>query len=56
LNIRKDESSDIEYFSTKNNTLKKLTQVQVIEKPKEFVNNYPDSFPATVTSTIYPKN
>ncbi|UMQ41117.1 metallophosphoesterase [Chryseobacterium sp. Y16C] len=55
LNIRKDQSSDIEYFSTKDNTLQKLTHVQVIEKPKEFINNYPNSFPSTVTSTIYPK-
>lgn len=55
LNIRKDQSSDIEYFSTKDNTLQKLTHVQVIEKPKEFINNYPNSFPSTITSTIYPK-
>jgi hypothetical protein len=27
----------------------------VIDKPKEFINNYPDSFPPTVISTIYPE-
>jgi hypothetical protein len=54
LNIRKDQSSDVEYFSTKDNKLEKLSHIQVIEKPKEFVNNYPNSFPATVSSTIYP--
>jgi hypothetical protein len=55
LNIRKDQSSDVEYFSTKDNALQKLTHVQVIEKPKEFINNYPNSFSSTVTSSIYPK-
>ncbi|MCE3075498.1 metallophosphoesterase [Chryseobacterium gwangjuense] len=55
LNIRKDQSSDVEYFSTKDNKINQLTHVQVIEKPKEFINNYPNSFPATVSSTIYPK-
>lgn len=55
LNIRKDLSSDVEYFSTKNNTLKKLTQIEVISKPEEFKNNYPDTLPATVTTTIYPE-
>jgi hypothetical protein len=34
LNIRKDESSDIEYFSTKNNTLKKLTQFRLLKNLK----------------------
>lgn len=55
LNIRKDESADVEFFSTEGGQQKKLTQITVIEKPKEFINNYPDTFPATVTSTIYPK-
>lgn len=55
LNIRKDKSADVEYFSTKDNSLEKLSHIQVIEKPADFVNNYPDSFPETVTSTIYPK-
>ena len=55
LNIRKDQSSDVEYFSTKDNKLEKLSQIQVIDKPKEFVNDYPISFPSTVSSTIYPE-
>ncbi|WP_375181863.1 metallophosphoesterase [Chryseobacterium sp.] len=55
LNIRKDKSSDVEYFSTKNNTPELLSHIQVIDKPKEFVNSYPDSFPPTVISTIYPE-
>ncbi|ROH97443.1 metallophosphoesterase [Chryseobacterium daecheongense] len=55
LNIRNDQSADVEYFSTKNNKFQKLSHITVIEKPKPFINNYPNSFPATVTSTIYPK-
>ncbi|KFF08134.1 metallophosphoesterase [Chryseobacterium luteum] len=54
LNIRKDQSTDVEYFSTKDNNLKKLTHISVISKPDVFVNNYPKNFPATATSTIYP--
>ncbi len=53
LNIRKDLSSDVEYFSTKNNTLRKLTQIAVIAKPEEFKNNYPDTLAPTKTTTIY---
>lgn len=55
LNIRKDQSTDVEYFSTKDNKLEKLTQISVISKPDVFVNNFPKSLPATVSSTIYPK-
>ncbi|KAA0126384.1 metallophosphoesterase [Chryseobacterium sp. SN22] len=55
LNLRKDQSSDVEYFSTKDTTLQSLSHIQVMAQPKDFVNNYPDSFPATVTSTIYPE-
>ncbi|MDR2236642.1 MAG: metallophosphoesterase [Chryseobacterium sp.] len=54
LNIRKDQSTDVEYFSTKNNSLQKLTHISVISKPDAFVNNYPRSFPGTATSTVYP--
>lgn len=54
LNIRKDQSTDVEYFSTKDNTLKKLTHISVISKPDVFVNNYPKSFPGTVQSSVYP--
>ena len=53
LNLRKDLSSDVEYFSTKNNKLEKLTQISVISKPKIFENNFPSSLPATYTSTVY---
>ncbi|WP_346984159.1 metallophosphoesterase [Chryseobacterium sp. POE27] len=55
LNIRKDQSSDVEYFSTKDNSLEKLSHIQVIGKPAQFINNYSDSFPSTFTSTIYPE-
>ncbi|MBD3903574.1 metallophosphoesterase [Chryseobacterium sp. Ch-15] len=55
LNLRKDMSSDVEYFSTKNNELKKLTQISVISQPEVFENNFPSSFPRTYTSTIYPE-
>ncbi|SFN84925.1 Surface antigen [Chryseobacterium oleae] len=54
LNIRKDQSTDVEYFSTKDNHLKKLTHISVISKPDAFVNNYPKSFPGTVKSSVYP--
>lgn len=54
LNIRKDQSTDVEYFSTQNNSLKKLTHISVISKPDVFVNNYPRTFPGTVSSTVYP--
>lgn len=56
LNIRKDQSCDVEYFSTKDNQLKPLSHINVIAKPNNFVNNYPNSFPSTITSTVYPKN
>lgn len=55
LNMRKDQSSDVEFFSTKDNKFQKLTHISVVSKPDVFVNNYPNSFPATVSSTIYPK-
>lgn len=54
LNLRKDQSTDVEYFSTKDNNLKKLTHISVISKPDVFVNNYPKSFPGSVSSSIYP--
>lgn len=55
LNIRKDQSSDVEFFSTKDNKLKNLSHISVISKPDVFVNNYPNSFPTTISSTVYPK-
>ncbi|WP_294318020.1 metallophosphoesterase [uncultured Chryseobacterium sp.] len=55
LNLRKDQSSDVEYFSTKDNSPESLSHIQVIAQPKEFVNNFPYSFPSTVSSTIYPE-
>ncbi|MDH6252294.1 hypothetical protein M2347_002021 [Chryseobacterium sp. H1D6B] len=54
LNLRKDQSSDVEYFSTKDNKFQKLAQISVMAEPKEFINTYPSSFPNTVTSTVYP--
>lgn len=54
LNIRKDQSTDVEYFSTKDNSLKKLSHISVISKPDVFVNNYPKSLPGTVASSVYP--
>ncbi len=54
LNIRKDQSTDVEFFSTKDAKLQKLSQISVISKPDEFVNNFPNTFPATVSSSIYP--
>lgn len=54
LNIRKDQSTDIEYFSTKDAQLQKLTHISVISKPDVFVNNFPNTFPSTFSSTIYP--
>ncbi|AZB30848.1 metallophosphoesterase [Chryseobacterium balustinum] len=53
LNLRKDLSSDVEYFSTKNNELKKLTQISVIPQPQVFENNFPSSLPAKYTTTVY---
>ncbi|CAD7801728.1 hypothetical protein CHRY9390_00819 [Chryseobacterium aquaeductus] len=53
LNLRKDLSSDVEFFSTKNNKLEKLTQISVIDKPKQFENNLPETFPETVKTTVY---
>ena len=55
LNLRKDLSSDVEFFSTKNNALQKLTQISVQSTPEEFINNFPTSLPETVTSTVYDK-
>ncbi|WP_223560458.1 metallophosphoesterase [Chryseobacterium lathyri] len=54
LNIRKDQSTDVEYFSTKDSNIKRLAHISVISKPDAFVNNYPKDFPATATSSIYP--
>lgn len=53
LNLRKDQSIDVEYFSTKNNDLKNLANIKVKEAPKEFANNYPSDLPKTFTSTVY---
>lgn len=55
LNIRKDESTDVEFFSTKDRKLEKLAQISVIDKPQPLANTYPSVLPATVTSTIYPE-
>lgn len=55
LNLRKNQSSDVEFFSTKDNKFQKLSHISVVSKPDVFVNNYPTSFPATVSSTICPK-
>lgn len=53
LNLRKDLSSDVEFFSTKDDKLEKLTQIAVIKKHEQFLNNYPESIPTTATTTIY---
>ncbi|KQS94140.1 metallophosphoesterase [Chryseobacterium sp. Leaf394] len=53
LNLRNDQSADVEYFSTKNNQLKSLSNIQVKDAPKEFVNNYPSDLAATFTSAVY---
>lgn len=53
LNMRKDQSSDVEYFSTKNEEAEKLTQIPVIPKPEIFNNTYPSTIPSTYTSSIY---
>lgn len=53
LNLRKDLSSDVEFFSTKDNKLEKLTQISVFSKPEIFENNFPGILPATQKSTIY---
>ncbi|KQR93571.1 metallophosphoesterase [Chryseobacterium sp. Leaf180] len=53
LNVRKDQSTDVEFFSTKNSILKKLTQISVIKKPENFDNIFTESFPATVKASVY---
>lgn len=53
LNLRKDQSSDVEFFSTKNNKLEKLTRISVISKPEVFNNNFPENLSATGKTTIY---
>lgn len=53
LNLRNDKSSDVDFFSTKDNKLEKLSQISVLTKPEDFVNNYPKTLPSSVTSTIY---
>jgi len=55
LNIRKDHSTDVEYFSTKDSNLKQLSHISVISKPDVFINNFPKTLPPTVSSTVYPK-
>lgn len=54
LNIRNDQSTDVEFFSTKDARIQKLTHISVISKPDVFVNNFPNSFPSTFSSSIYP--
>lgn len=53
LNLRTNQSADVEYFSTKDNQLKALSHIQVQEKPEEFINNYPSQLPSRFTSTVY---
>lgn len=53
LNLRKDQSSDVEYFSTKNNKLEKLTHISVLSKPEEFKNTFPENLSPTGETTIY---
>ncbi|PQA95382.1 metallophosphoesterase [Chryseobacterium piscicola] len=53
LNLRIDQSADVEYFSTKNNDLKNLTNIQVKNRTKEFVNNFPSHLSSTFTSAVY---
>ncbi|WP_299182750.1 metallophosphoesterase, partial [uncultured Chryseobacterium sp.] len=55
LNIRKDQSTDVEYFSTKDNQFQKIAHISVFSKPDVFVNNFPKTLPNTVTTTIYPE-
>lgn len=53
LNLKKDQSSQVEFFSTKNNKLEKLTEISVIEKPKTVEYNFTENLPNTQISTIY---
>lgn len=55
LNLRKNLSSDVEFYSTKNNTLKKLTQISVINKPEILNSSYATTFSPTGTTSIYAK-
>ncbi|MCW3162679.1 metallophosphoesterase [Chryseobacterium oryctis] len=55
LNLRKDESLDVEFFSTRNNKLEKLSHISVFSKPDTFINNFPNTFPNKISSSVYPK-
>lgn len=54
LNLRKDGSSDVEYFSTKNNDFKRLAHLEVQPRTPDFINNYPTDLPKYFSSTVYP--
>jgi hypothetical protein len=52
--VFEDGSSWVSFYGNENNQAKLLYQKQVHEAPEEFdTSNLPDSFPATVTTSIY---
>jgi hypothetical protein len=53
LDILKDGSSKVTYYSVKDNVESKVFETRLLEKPKPFTETYPDTFPAVVKTAIY---
>lgn len=53
LDIYKDGSAKVVYYSVQNDTETKLFENRLLEKHSKVLAEYPDSFPASTTSSVY---
>ncbi|PZR14742.1 MAG: metallophosphoesterase [Flavobacterium psychrophilum] len=53
LNIWKNGSSKVTYYSVKDNVETKLFETPLLKKPEPFTVTYPNTFPSTVTTSVY---
>ena len=55
LNVYKDGSAAVSYYSSSENKENLLTTIQVLKSDNKVVKTYPNYFPATQISSVYPE-
>ncbi|TRW25139.1 metallophosphoesterase [Flavobacterium zepuense] len=53
LDVYKDGLAKVTYYSTKNGKEEKLFEKMMLQKIPPVINQYPESFPATTTTSVY---
>ncbi|MFD2603074.1 metallophosphoesterase [Flavobacterium suzhouense] len=53
VDILKNGNSKVTYYGVKDNVETKLFETPLLKKPEPFTTTYPNTFPATVTTSVY---